>query len=327
MDLSAYGLVPLTIKDKPLIDGILNRQDTMLSAYSFTSHYIWRDHFNFHWGIINGYLCLIAQYEDYVYMPVPPVSTEKPDSNPPLPPFSKGGMTEFPPLQKGDKGGFAHYLFNIMDIINNNKSVSRIENIDESRIESFIAAGHKVKPGEPEYVYLREDLSNLKGNPYKSKRAMCNYFVKHYQYKYEPFEAGHVEQCIELYGIWREEKTKRISDALYKAMIEDSFTVHREVINNHRLLGITGRVVKINDRVEGYIFGFERNNDICYILMEVTNPGIKGLAQFIFREFCKELKGYTYINALGDSGLENLRNVKLSYRPFRLVPAFTAYRD
>ena len=327
MDLSAYGLVPLTIKDKYLIDGILNRQDTMLSAYSFNSHYIWRDHFNFHWGIINGCLCLFAQYGDYIYMPVPPVSTEKPDSNPPLPPFSKWGMTEFPPLQKGDKGGFAHYLFNIMDNINNNKAVSRIENIDESCVESFVSAGYKIKPGEPEYVYLRENLSDLKGNPYKSKRAMCNYFEKHYQYKYEPFEAGHVEQCIELYGIWREEKTKRISDALYKAMIEDSFTVHREVINNHRLLGITGRVVKINDRVEGYIFGFERNNDICYILMEVTNPGIKGLAQFIFREFCKELKGYTYINALGDSGLENLRNVKLSYRPFRLVPAFTAYRD
>ena len=218
-------------------------------------------------------------------------------------------------------------LLDIMDMINNNKTVSRIENIDEAWQEYFISAGYKIKPGESEYIYLREGLANLKGNPYKSKRAMCNYFVKHYQYKYEPCEAGHAEQCIELYGIWREEKTKRISDALYKAMIEDSFTVHREVINNHRLLGITGRVVKINDRVEGYIFGFERNNDIIYILMEVTNPGIKGLAQFIFREFCKELKGYTYINALGDSGLENLRNVKLSYRPFRLVPAFTAYRD
>src|SRR4030066_2324675 len=332
MDLSAYGLVPLTIKDKYLIDGILNRPDTMLSAYSFTSHYIWRNHFNFYWGIINGYFCLFAQYGDYVYMPVPPVlskntvhpcHSELVSESPSYETLKQVQGEELSPLP-----GVCHLpsilsdLFNIMDNINNNKSVSRIENIDESWIEYFASAGYTIKSGEPEYVYLREDLSNLKGNAYKSKRAMCNYFEKHYQYKYEPFEAGHVEQCIELYGIWREEKTKRISDALYKAMIEDSFTVHREVINNHRLLGITGRVVKINDRVEGYIFGFERNNDICYILMEVTNPGIKGLAQFIFREFCKELKGYTYINALGDSGLENLRNVKLSYRPFRLVPAF-----
>jgi len=337
MDLSSYGLVQLTLKHKPLIDSILNRQDTMLSAYSFNSHYIWRDHFNFHWGIINGYLCLFAQYGDYIYMPVPPVSTE----NTSTPCHSELVSESFPyetlkqvqgdvlapPLRTFHPPIILPDLFNIMDKINNNKAVSRIENIDESWTDSFVTAGYKIKPGEPEYVYLREDLSNLKGDPYKSKRAMCNYFVKHYQYKYEPFEAGHAEQCIELYGLWREEKTKRISDALYKAMIEDSFTVHREVINNHRLLGITGRVVKINDRVEGYIFGFERNNDIFYILMEVTNPGIKGLAQFIFREFCKELKGYTYINALGDSGLENLRNVKLSYKPFKLVPAFTAYRD
>ncbi len=102
---------------------------------------------------------------------------------------------------------------------------------------------------------------------------------------------------------------------------------HREVINNHESLGITGRVVKIDDRIEGYIFGFESNKDIFCILLEIADPGINGLAQFIFREFCKEMNGYTYINALGDSGLENLRNVKLSYRPFRLVPAFTAYRD
>ncbi len=327
MDLSEYALVPLTIKDKYVIDSILNRQDTMLSAYSFTSHYIWRNHFNFYWGIIQGYFCLFAQYGDYVYMPVPPVSIENQDSNPPLPPFLKGGMTEFPPLKKGDKGGFEQYLFNIMDKINNNKSVSRIENIDESCMESFVSAGYKIKPGEPEYVYLREDLSNLKGNPYKSKRAMCNYFEKYYRYSYEPFETDHAAQCIELYNSWSKNRSKKSKDSYYKAVLEDSFVVHREVINNYMALELTGRVVKINDKVEGYIFGFERGKDIFYILLEVTNPGIKGLAQFIFREFCKELKGYTYINALGDSGLENLRNVKLSYRPSRLVPAFTAYRD
>ena len=306
MDLSAYGLVPLIIKDKCLIDSILNRQDTMLSAYSFTSHYIWRDHFNFHWGIINGCLCLFAQYGDYIYMPVPPVSTEKPDSNPPLPPI------------------ILPDLFNIMDKINNNKSVSRIDNIDESRIESFIAAGHKVKPGEPEYVYLREDLSNLKGNPYKSKRAVCNYFVKHYRYSYEPFEPGHASQCIELYDSWRQNRTNKVRDSFYNAMLEDSLPAHREAINNYKTLELTGRVVIIDNRVEGYIFGFERNKDIFYILLEVTNPGIKGLAQFIFREFCNEKAGYIYINALGDSGLENLRKVKLSYRPFCLARTFTA---
>ena len=215
MDLSIYGLIPLTIKDKPLIDGVLNRQNTMLSAYSFTSHYIWRDHFNFHWGIIDGYLCLFAQYGDYVYMTIPPVLSENPCS--PSPPSTSSGLPE---------------VFNIMDKINNNKAVSRIENIDESWINPFVSAGFNIKSGESEYLYLREDLSKLKGDSYKSKRAMYNYFKKHYRYSYEPFESSHAPQCIELYSSWKKEKAQKVNDSFYNAMLEDSYPAHREAINN-----------------------------------------------------------------------------------------------
>ncbi len=328
MDLSIYGLMPLTLKDKPLIDGILNRQDTMLSAYSFTSHYIWRDHFNFHWGIIDGYLCLFAQYGDYVYMPIPPVLSENILRSPspcpsPLRGEGKGEGFSCPFLPR--EGILA--AFNIMDKINVNKASSRIENIDESWIDPFVSAGFKIKSGESEYLYLREDMSKLKGDSYKSKRAMYNYFKKHYRYSYEPFESSHAPQCIELYNSWKKEKAQKVNDSFYNAMLEDSYPAHREAINNYKSLGLTGRVVKIDNRIGGYIFGFERNKDIFYILLEVTNPGIKGLAQFIFREICMEMEGYTCINVLGDSGLENLRRVKQSYRPLRLAPAFTAYRN
>ncbi|MCC6544244.1 MAG: DUF2156 domain-containing protein [Nitrospirae bacterium] len=315
------GLIPLKIKHKPRIDSILTSQNTMLSAYSFVAHYIWRDHFNFHWGIIDGYFCLFAQYDDYVYMPVPPVSLEKNISNPSALPFSKGGIKEVP------SSAIINEVFNIMDKINNNKAVSRIENIDESWIDSFVAAGYKIKPGEPEYVYLRKDLATIKGDPYKSKRVMCNYFEKHYRYSYEPIESGHAVQCIELFNLWRQIRAKKVSDSFFNAILEDSFRVHIEAINNYETLELSGRVVIIDNKVEGYIFGFERNKDLLYALLEVTNPCIKGLAQFIFREFCREKDGYRYINTMGDSGLENLRTVKQSYRPVCLAQAFTAYMD
>ena len=92
----------------------------------------------------------------------------------------------------------------------------------------------------------------------------------------------------------------------------------------YEALQLAGRVVRIHNRVEGYLFGFKRREDTFCILLEITNPAIRGLAQFIFREFCRELKGYTYINVLGDSGLENLRRVKLSYRPCTIVPSYIA---
>jgi hypothetical protein len=60
------------------------------------------------------------------------------------------------------------------------------------------------------------------------------------------------------------------------------------------------------------------------ILYEITDLGIKGLAQFIFRRYCQELKDYKFINIMDDSGLENLRRTKLAYKPVRQVRAFIA---
>ncbi len=62
------------------------------------------------------------------------------------------------------------------------------------------------------------------------------------------------------------------------------------------------------------------------VLYEITDLQVKGLAQFIFRSFAQELKDYKFINIMDDSGLENLKKVKLSYHPVRLVPAYIARR-
>jgi hypothetical protein len=40
----------------------------------------------------------------------------------------------------------------------------------------------------------------------------------------------------------------------------------------------------------------------------------------------KEHYGVTYINVGDDMGFENLRKVKMSYRPFKLVPKYTIYQ-
>lgn len=304
-NLDQLGLKPLRITDRPLIDLFLSSEETMLSAYAFVSHYLWSDLFYFHWGILDDYLCLFAQYNDYLYMPIPPI-----------PPFSKGGMGKYKEILSS---GFA-----IMNRINKNKAVSRIENISESQTETFLSLGYTLKPGEGEYVYLREDLANLEGDPYKSKRARCNHFMKNYSYSYEPFQARFADHCIQLYDLWQKRKKAKVHDSFSTALSEDASLAHRQALMQYEALQLTGRVVRIHNRVEGYLFGFKRREDTFCILLEITNPDIRGLAQFIFREFCREMEGFRYINTLGDSGLETLRRVKLSYRPSEIVPSYIA---
>lgn len=300
------ALKPFRIKDKPLIDKILLHQNTVLSAYTVASHYIWKDLFRFFWTIIDGYLCLFAQYENCIYMPIPPVPAQKNRSE-----------------NSKDFQEVISTVFSIMNHFNKNKTISRIENIDGSRKGLFTSAGYEIKAGETEYLYLREDMVNLKGNPYKSKRAMYNYFIKHYPFCYEPFQKGYVDECLKLYEAWKEKRRDKIKDPYYSGLLEDSTYAHRRAIKHFSSLGLSGKVVRINEKVEGYISGFGKG-DVFYILLEITNPDIKGLSQFIFREFCKGMDGYTFINTLGDSGLENLRRVKLSFRPHKLIPSCIA---
>ena len=85
----------------------------------------------------------------------------------------------------------------------------------------------------------------------------------------------------------------------------------------------SARVVRIDGEIRGYTFGYPLNADTFCILFEVTDLSIKGLAQFIYREFCKKLMGtYRWINAMDDSGLENLKRVKQAYHPIQLIPSY-----
>ena len=97
-------------------------------------------------------------------------------------------------------------------------------------------------------------------------------------------------------------------------------------MNNYAALGLSGRVVRVNGQVKAYTIGFKLSGDSFCILFEVSDLSIKGAAQFIFREFSRELKSYRYINAMDDSGLANLERAKLSYRPCNTIPRYRIRR-
>jgi Fe-S-cluster containining protein len=169
-----------------------------------------------------------------------------------------------------------------------------------------------------DYIYLTKDLAGLKGNRYKHKRANCNYFSKHYSFKYLPYKPGMKQDCLKLYQKWASDRKKKFPDPYYHKLLEDSLSAHRLAIENFKALGLTGRVIKIKNEICAYTFGFELKKDMFCVLLEVCNLRFKGISEFIFREFCREMSAYKYINTMDDSGLENLRIAKLSFHPTSL---------
>ncbi len=122
------------------------------------------------------------------------------------------------------------------------------------------------------------------------------------------------------------ERQSQNQDRIYQGMLEDSRNCLKVALDNYASLGFMGRAVKIDKEIKAFTFGFRLNPDTFCILYEIADLSIKGLSQFIFRRFCSELEGYKYINIMDDSGLDNLKKVKLSYYPAKLIPAYIAKR-
>jgi len=134
------------------------------------------------------------------------------------------------------------------------------------------------------------------------------------------------DTCFNLYQHWAKERQSKNQDRIYQGMLKDSQICLKRLLGAYKHLDLLARLVKVDNEIKAFTFGFKLNPDTFCILYEIADLQIKGLAQFIFQRFCQEQAGFKYINIMDDSGLENLKQTKLSYHPFRLIPAYIVTR-
>lgn len=293
------ALEPLRLSDRSWIESLLDAAPAELGSRTFTGVYIWREHFSYAWTWLHGYFCLFAAYGPHLYMPWPPLAG--PDADP----------TQW--RAAVDAG------FDVMASAQDHGAAARIEGVSEAECGRFVAAGYGVLPHAVEYVYRREDLVNLKGNAYKSKRWAWNDFVKQHVFTVDALGDRHVEGCLSLYRQWRDTKVRQGSDPMAVAMSRDAESAHRVALTERGALGLSGLVVTIDGRVAGYTLGGPVRPTLFGVWLEITDPARRGLSVYLFREFCRAQTGVEWITALDDSGMESLARAKQSYRPARLV--------
>lgn len=287
----------LALKDKALFNRHLSFTPHELSVYSFANIYIWKRLYEIHWAMIDHSLCIFFQDKMGCFMYLAPLARVlKPEV------VSEG--------------------FKIMDGLNKNKNASRIENISEDESAFYQKLGYNCQPKPGEYLCLKNDLVRLKGNRFKSKRSCVNHFLKHNEFIYAPYSIKYKKACLRLYDAWMNNRKAQSQDKVYRGMMEDSLTCLEIVLRDYSKLNCIGRIVKIGGKIKAFTFGFAQNKETFCVLYEITDLSVKGLAQFIFWKLCSELKNYRYINIMDDSGLENLKRVKFSYYPVKLVPAY-----
>lgn len=301
-----YKLFPFDQNARPYFDDAVAKLGITLSDYSFTNNVIWLCQASGFYQIIDECFCLFSLSGNGLTMLLPPLGAP---------------ARQLRALKTCIK---------IMDQYNPSRHQARIDFVYKDFVQVLdkaldgstpLIGGERwhVEITNPDYIYRTQDLIELRGNAFKTKRNEINQFRRaHPDHELVAFCADHREPARALVNTWTENRIRALPDGSVEDFLYN-LELERKAINRtialYDELGLQGLSLFIDGRLEGFTFGERLNPDVANVLIEKTNFNIQGAAQYLFREFAKVFSDCTYINVGDDLGFENLRRVKMSYRP------------
>jgi hypothetical protein len=170
-----------------------------------------------------------------------------------------------------------------------------------------------------DYIYLQNDLADLSGKKYHSKRNHISAFSKKYDWTYEPLTTENKAEFLAFSDKWYEDKGIEEDEGLRaekKAL--------GEILDSNEGIEYKGAMIKIEDRVVAITLGSPINSQTFDIHYEKADKDFSTAYALINREFAsRELSDYKYINREDDLGLEGLRKAKLSYKPHIILEKYS----
>ena len=284
----------LTLEDKPPCDQLFTQFPPVISEFTFTNLFIWRHAYQIKISRLQNFLCLLSE--------------------------QGGSSFFFPPIGEGDVikcyQSFLQYL--------GGKGIPpKIVRVPEAVVAQidWKTSGMKVEldRNQCDYVYLTQDLIELKGRKYHRKRNHIKQFQEKYSYQYIPLTPEWIPQCLQLETEWCDLRHCEASPGL----LNESFAI-KEAFTHYEELGVKGGAILINGKVEAFTLGDPLNPDTVVIHIEKANPAYEGIYPTINQAFLEnQWSGYAYVNREQDLGEEGLRKAKESYFPHRLVNKYT----
>lgn len=226
-----------------------------------------------------------------------------------------GRRIYFPPLTSGSFSDAVDILINYTS--SNNEELEIILAIKE-QIEQLDATKFNFTTNRDysEYVYLSDDLINLTGKKFHSKRNHINKFLRQYNYEFRQLRSDEDKSgVLNLLKLWAEEKGE---DASGEINMVKYFLDHMDELD------IIADVLIVDNKIIGTAIGECSNPDMAIVMYEKCDYNYEGSCAAINQMFAsKNFKNVKYINRQEDMGIAGLRKAKLSYQPERIVHRYT----
>jgi uncharacterized protein len=162
-----------------------------------------------------------------------------------------------------------------------------------------------------DYIYLTEDLINLEGKKYHSKRNHIAYFEKSNIWSFESINKTNISECVKMNQEWLDENRDK-----HPASIDKEQQAINLAFDNYFDLEFLGALIRVDEKPVAFTIGEKLNDSTFCVHFEKAYADIRGAYPMINREFAANaLSNYKYVNREDDAGSDGLRKAKLSYHP------------
>lgn len=286
----------LTKEDKPVFDAFFSNRYYENSHFNFTNLFMWREAYQIMWTVKDEILYLKATWEEEEFAMQPLGPAEK---------MQQAIAFWIAYFEEQNKPFFMYGVEKFM--AEEFKAYDKAAFIVEEDRDNF------------DYVYQSEDLIQLAGRKFHSKKNHLNSFKKNYpDAQYQPITEEIITQCkLNINGWYKKHGTfdDPILATERHAIIE--------VLNHFTDLKLEGGAIILDHRVVAFTFGEKLNKDTAVIHVEKADPDIRGAYPAINQSFVQHAwADMTYINREEDMGIDGLRQAKLSYKPVKLIEKF-----
>lgn len=298
----------ISIDNREILDKYLNGYEYKTSGLSFSAQYMWRDINKFSWDMIGEYMCISGishlELEDGIELPFmfPPLTATGEYDKDALRETIYNAKAHFE--KKGQPFSLRLVPFHIMEIIK--EAVPEMQFLDD-------------RPNY-DYIYLTQELIDLKGKSFHSKKNHLNYFKKTYEYEYVELTSDMADEAMSFISDFNRRKEVPAHEMEMLKMEERAM---EDVFVNLEKVGYSAGAILIDGKIEAIAIGGKLGKKTITEHVEKANIEYRGLYQAINNEFCRNVASEVkYINREEDMGIPNLRKAKLSYKPVKLLEKY-----
>lgn len=286
----------LTHENADEIREFLEYSDKYMSLAKFPTLYLWHEHTELTYDIKDDFLFMFeCKFNNTAMMPYGRGDLEK----------AMYSLEEY--CKKTSRVGRLYCMGEddknrILQIFPDRYEISELHNFDE-------------------YVYNRDDLSELPGKKYSKKRNHISKFLRKYENYYEYCNISaenkdELESVIDAWCIKRDCGPGDPSKFEKRAIMT--------LLENDKGIQYRGGAIRVNGNIEAFTLGGKISDDMAVVYFEKADTKFDGIYTILNKLYItNEWPDVKYINRQEDMGGEGLRKSKLSYYPEFMVKNYS----